>query len=176
MIFSRGDLSLSEGAMAWNGRKGILMNYILYNPLSGKKDGKKIAESIARGAAEGARVIDMTEKIDYNELFDSLGENDSLYVLGGDGTLNRFVNELGDRELNASVYYYPSGSGNDFAKDVNPEAGDSAFKINDYIKGLPTVVANGVKSRFINGIGYGLDGFCCAVGDRERENNKKKIN
>lgn len=153
-----------------------LMKYILYNPLSGKKDSEKIASAIASEAMENATVIDMTAEEDYGALLDKLGSEDSLYVLGGDGTLNRFVNVIGDRRIAASVYYYPSGSGNDFAKDVNPDANESAFKINEYIEGLPTVTVNGVSSRFINGVGYGLDGYCCAVGDRERAKNKKKIN
>ena len=32
-----------------------------------------------------------------------------------------------------------------------------------------------MKKRFINGIGYGIDGYCCEVGDQLREAGKEKI-
>ena len=36
---------------------------------------------------------------------------------------------------------------------------------------------NGVEYSFINGVGYGIDGYCCEVGDQiRRETPEKKIN
>ena len=35
---------------------------------------------------------------------------------------------------------------------------------------------NGKKYKFINGIGYGIDGYCCEVGDKMREEAVKDIN
>ena len=32
---------------------------------------------------------------------------------------------------------------------------------------------NGTERLFINGVGYGIDGYCCEVGDRLREQNQK---
>ena len=34
-----------------------------------------------------------------------------------------------------------------------------------YAQKLPTVTVNGKAYRFLNGIGYGIDGYCCQVGE-----------
>ncbi|MFR6640598.1 MAG: hypothetical protein ACLUSP_04125 [Christensenellales bacterium] len=41
---------------------------------------------------------------------------------------------------------------------------------------LPLVTVNGVTRKFINGIGYGIDGYCCEVGDKMRAEGKQNIN
>ena len=49
--------------------------------------------------------------------------------------------------------------------------------INKYLRKLPVVKVNGMKRKFINGIGYGIDGYCCEVGDKQRaKDNGKQIN
>ena len=48
--------------------------------------------------------------------------------------------------------------------------------INDYIKDLPIVEVNGMTRRFINGIGYGIDGYCCEVGDELAKKSDKPVN
>lgn len=42
-----------------------------------------------------------------------------IHILcGGDGTLNRFINDLGGVKLSCEILYFPGGSGNDFAHDI----------------------------------------------------------
>lgn len=42
---------------------------------------------------------------------------------------------------------------------------------------MPVVTVNGKKYRFLNGVGYGIDGYCCEIGDMMREKDStKKIN
>ena len=48
--------------------------------------------------------------------------------------------------------------------------------IREYIKNLPTISVNGTTRKFINGIGYGVDGMCCEIADQMKEAGKKKIN
>ena len=48
--------------------------------------------------------------------------------------------------------------------------------MNEFLKSLPEVTVNGEKHYFINGIGYGIDGYCCEEGDRLREISDKPIN
>ena len=38
------------------------------------------------------------------------------------------------------------------------------------------MTVNGVTRRFLNGVGYGIDGYCCLEGDRLRETSKKPVN
>ena len=49
--------------------------------------------------------------------------------------------------------------------------------INKYLENLPTVYVKELEKKFINGIGYGIDGYCCQVADEiKRKNPSKKIN
>ncbi len=146
------------------------MNYILYNPISGHGNCKAIAEKLGAGSKE-AKLIDMTS-ISYSDFFRDLAAEDTVTVCGGDGTLNRFVNALPEAQPQSKVFYYPSGTGNDFYADVCPEKSDALIEITDYIKGLPTVNVNGKEYKFINGVGYGIDGYCCEVGDKMRAAGK----
>ena len=139
------------------------MKYVLYNPLSGNGNSKAVAEKFSDGR-EDTKLIDMTET-DVGALIAEASEADDFYIFGGDGTLNRFVNMLRDKSLSGNVYYYPSGTGNDFCADVEKENPKEPFLINDYIKDLPTVTVNGQDYKFINGVGFGIDGYCCEVGD-----------
>ena len=41
---------------------------------------------------------------------------------------------------------------------------------------MPTVEVKGKRYRFLNGVGYGIDGYCCKVGDEQREKSDKPIN
>ena len=149
------------------------MNYILYNPLSGEKNGREVAQELAKALSEAKEIIDMTSIKDYGRFFSMLSDTDTVTVIGGDGTLNRFVNEISEQTLPCEVLYLPLGSGNDFAKDVCPDNEGKSFSIGEYIKNLPLVTVNGKQVRFINGVGYGIDGYCCAVGDELRRKNKK---
>ena len=37
-----------------------------------------------------------------------------------------------------------------------------------YLKCIPTVRVNGMEKLFLNGIGFGIDGYCCEEGDKKR--------
>ncbi|MBE6036799.1 MAG: diacylglycerol kinase family protein [Clostridiales bacterium] len=118
--------------------------------------------------------VNMDDIKNYKVFLEGLEPADSIILCGGDGTLNYFVNAAKGLKLPREVYYYAIGSGNDFARDLGHEAGDDPnYTINRYLEELPTVTANGRKLLFLNGVGYGIDGYCCQEGDRIREENKK---
>ena len=113
----------------------------------------------------------------YQELFDSLEKDDEVVICGGDGTLNYLVNDLDCDAVDNAIYYYPTGTGNDFWTDLGKTEDDPPMIINKYLRKLPVVKVNGIKRKFINGIGYGIDGYCCEVGDKQRaKDNGKPIN
>ena len=68
------------------------------------------------------------------------------------------------------------GSGNDFFNDIKEKAKNGFIRLNEYLKDLPVITVKGRKSFFLNGIGYGIDGYCCEEGDRQRARSTKKIN
>ena len=152
------------------------MNYVLYNTLSNNKQGEKAAdELIAKiGGAEKKSVIG----IDYVAFLNELTAKDVVYLVGGDGTLNIFVNAVYGQTFKCKIYFCPAGSGNDFINDVKDDEAykDGIVDIMKFVKNLPTVYVNGMKRRFINGIGFGLDGVCCEMGDAQRAKSDKPVN
>lgn len=152
------------------------MNYVLYNPLANNKHGKDNAKKLDEKLnGEKLTYLDIT-KTDVLSLFETLSSNDKVIIAGGDGTLNHFINSLGDNTLSQQIYYYPTGSGNDFMKDVSKDGDDSLILLNPYLKDLPVVTVNGKDYRFLNGIGYGIDGYCCEEGDKLQAKSDKKVN
>lgn len=150
--------------------------HILFNPHAGNGSGEARARALAEQYEEEAVCLDMTALHSYADFFASCSPSDAIVLCGGDGTLNRFINETDGLELPCQILYDAVGTGNDFLKDL-PEAGDNRpIAIDRYIRDLPFVEVNGKKYRFLNGIGFGIDGYCCEVGDRLKEQNAKHIN
>ena len=149
------------------------MTHILYNAFADNGNGEKNArESLAR--IEGAVFDDVTALADVQSYMDGLTAEDTLIVTGGDGTLNRLVNTIEDKEYPFPIFYAPAGSGNDFFNDVKDQAEDGMVRLNRYIRDLPTVTVKGKSYRFLNGVGYGIDGYCCEVGDKMKETDPGK--
>ncbi len=150
------------------------MIYVLYNPLCGDRNGAEKAKELTKLYKDKElEFIDITKIDDYRKLTDSLENDDSLIICGGDGTLNRFINDTYELNIKNSILYYAMGNGNDFLREIGKEVGCAPFRINDYIKDLPTVTVNEKTYHFLNGIGFGIDSYCCEVGDMLREKNKK---
>lgn len=149
------------------------MKYYLYNSLSNngiKPDFLEIVERLEN--TEIKEIIDL----DYQEFLKNLKEEDEIVIVGGDGTLNYFVNEIKDLEINNRIYYRASGTGNDFMHDIEKIDGEEIL-INQYVHNLPTVYVKDVERKFLNGVGYGIDGYCCEVADEiKKKTPNKKIN
>ena len=156
----------------------IMAKYnVLYNPLAGNGKGENAAKKLKELLnGDELTFTDMTKVNDYRALFASMPEDERVIVSGGDGTLNRFINDTEEVAFANHVYYYATGSGNDFLKDIGGNVGDKPVCIDKYLKALPTVDVKGKSYRFINGIGYGIDGYCCEVGDKLRETSDKPLN
>ena len=149
-------------------------NYcIIYNPLSGNKTGTASAKALQE-RLQVTECIDMTTIESYESFFaERKGMN--VVICGGDGTLNHFLNDISDIEIESSLYFSPGGSGNDFFRDIGADAND-IICIDEYIKNLPTCTIGDKEMKFINGIGYGIDGYCCEEGDKLRLQSDKPIN
>lgn len=151
--------------------------YILYNPKAGNGSAKEAALKLAEKLnCTDVDYIDVTTNIDYTTFAPTLNEDDVLVVMGGDGTLNHFVNATKDVDIKQEVLYYSGGTGNDFLRDIDKEVGCDPFSIKKYIERLPTVTINGNTYRFLNNVGFGIDGYCCEVGDKLKAAEVKNIN
>lgn len=143
------------------------MNYVLYNAKSHNETSQESLDKTLK-MLEGKEVtkISVFDVTSYEEFFSKMNEGDVVYLLGGDGTINHFVNDVANIDIKVPVYYMGAGTGNDFMTDIKEDANEYGFaQINDYIKDLPVCTVKGKDYRFVNGIGYGLDGECVAVAD-----------
>ena len=148
--------------------------YVLYNPLAGNRTCKDSMCGLDL-PEESTVFCDMTEIEDYSEFLKGLTSEDIIVICGGDGTLNRFVNSTEGIELENEIFYCAAGSGDDFLHDLELPTG-KLHKIGEFLKNLPTVNVKGKIYRFLNGIGFGIDGYCCEEGDRVRQRTTKPIN
>lgn len=150
--------------------------YILYNPAAGNGQTKEDLSLLDLVMDVELIHVDITNLEDYSAFINKLNPDDLLIIAGGDGTLCRFVNDTEGLDFPCEILYYPTGSGNDFAHDLGKHKNDNPFPITKYLQNLPTVEVRGKKYRFLNGVGYGIDGYCCEIGDELRKIPGKKIN
>ena len=149
---------------------------ILYNPLANNGKGLQTSEALrAMFPDDDLHFEDLTAIGDYASYFADLSAGDVVILCGGDGTLNRFINDTEGLTLNREILYFAAGSGNDFRHDVcGADEENKPFSLAKYIRDLPTVTVKDKTYRFLNGIGYGIDGYCCEVGDAIRQNTPDK--
>lgn len=93
--------------------------YVLYNPHAGNGRGKEEAEKLTDIMKGDELVFDDITKINnYKAFFDGVRDDEAVIIAGGDGTLNRFVNDMGETEPSKDIFYFAVGSGNDFLHDT----------------------------------------------------------
>ena len=151
------------------------MIYLLLNPLANNSKGEQDAR---QWAAENNVECEFTSLLDIKDMkafFDGLKEDDEVILTGGDGTINRFANDVYGYELKNPVYYVKCGSGNDFYRDNEHLAVDGKIDIRPMMKNLPLITVKGIQRRFVNGIGYGIDGETCRIGDIQRATSDKPV-
>ena len=153
------------------------MKYVIFNPKSRNGNNQEIINSLETIIGEKVEsVVSVLDRENYLNLLKSLTKDDALYIVGGDGTLHYFVNDIEDGNVEYEVYFYAGGTGNDFYRDVKKDSDTNLIKVNDYIRNLPTVIINGVSRKFINGVGFGIDGYCCEKGDELQAKSDKPVN
>ena len=152
------------------------MIHFLFNPKANNSKGEQDARAWAEAHHLEGEFISLLDIQDMRQFFDGLKETDEVILTGGDGTVNRFANDMYGYEFKNPVFYAKCGSGNDFWRDNEARAKDDRLDLRPLLKNLPLVTVNGIQRRFLNGIGYGLDGETCRVGDIQRETSDKPVN
>ncbi len=140
------------------------MKYYLYNSLANN--------GIKPDLPADAQTVDAVG-LDYPSFFGGLAPEDEVVLVGGDGTLNYFINALDPAAIKNNVYLLGAGTGNDFLHDIDKQPGEEVL-LNPYLTNLPTVCVNGMEKRFINNMGFGIDGYCCEVADQIKEKEPQK--
>lgn len=150
---------------------------VLYNPHAGSGRGTEESQKLKDILKDTElQFFDVTKITDYVSFWKEIPGEWDVILSGGDGTLNHFINDAGALDSSRKIYYYASGSGNDFLHDIGGKKGDAPVLINRYLENLPEVTVDGKTCRFLNGIGYGIDGYCCEVGDAQRLKSDKPVN
>lgn len=130
---------------------------------TGLENAKKLQEMLKDDELE---YVDLVGKDDCAALLKSFAKDQKFILSGGDGTINYFINHIDEKDIPENFYYFPAGTGNDFYHDISErENNNGIIQINKYLKNLPTCEVNGKTYKFIDNVGYGIDGYCCEVAD-----------
>lgn len=150
--------------------------YVLTNKKAGNRDVELDSAALEVVYNDPLVFLDVTQITNYRVFLSGMEPDDYLIIAGGDGTLNHFINNTAGMKLPEKVLYCPAGTGNDFARELGKSYADGPFPIREYLEHLPVVEVNGQKRYFLNGVGYGIDGYCAEEGDKLREQGNTKIN
>lgn len=118
------------------------MKYYLYNPLSRNGQTKEFIQQ-----QDLTNVYDSTDAKQINDLALNLKENDTIVLIGGDGTLHYIINKF-PFVLNYQLEVYEYGSGNDFAQALKDKQKAYLYNVNQ-------------EQSFINSFGIGFDALIC---------------
>lgn len=154
------------------------MNYILFNPKANSDTGEKsllVTKEKLKARFGEMESVNLIET-DINSFIKTRTSEDNIVLLGGDGTLNHFVNAIQNLEVPCNLYLIKAGTGNDFLNDVKYLVdSDGLALINNYIKNLPYIIVNNKKHYFVNGVGLGIDGQVCKVVDEKKKKGAKRV-
>ena len=148
---------------------------ILSNPVAGGRRSSEILERL-RSQHPGAHVITSSEPVGARELVRglSLGQSDTLAVLGGDGTIHQAVSGLFEGRVDAlpTLAIFPCGSGNALAAALNINstlaAEETLRKGHGRSIDVAKVETDSGTSHAINVIGWGLSARVTLLGDKMR--------
>ncbi len=130
------------------------MYIILYNPLSKNKKAKRVTKKIVelfKANKAPFRLKSLLKIKDIEQYIKSRPKDINFLLLGGDGTINTFINQTYSLHLEQKIYLIGVGSGNDFMRTLKQQKP----------KTQPVMrMKYDRKSRyFINGSGLGMDGM-----------------
>lgn len=129
---------------------------VLYNPLAGDGNGRSAALRLPELLPDSElRFYDLTEIASLPSFLAKLDPKAALLLAGGDGTLAHFVSSVSALPPRGEVYYYATGTKNDFWRDLGRQLGDPPVRINRYLDGLPTARIGRAEHRFLNGVTLG---------------------
>lgn len=154
-----------------------MLYYVLFNPLSAnRRSNIHLHEFKEKYKDDEIIVIDVIDHKLTIDFLEGIDANAKVVIIGGDGTLNHFINDIKGYKPKNNIYLYSGGTGNDFIRDVKDRLEDDLILLNDLISDLPTVTIDDEQSLFINGIGFGIDGYVCTEGIKLAEKCKGEVN
>lgn len=87
------------------------MNYLFYNPSA--RNGKAAEDlQLIKKTLDGqdVEIYAVTDIDDYVSVIDKIQPEDIVYIVGGDGTLNRFINDSTNLRILGDIFFLFSGN------------------------------------------------------------------
>lgn len=87
------------------------MNYLFYNPSA--RNGKAAEDlQLIKKTLDGqdVEIYAVTDIDDYVSVIDKIQPEDIVYIVGGDGTLNRFINDSTNLRILGDIFFLLSGN------------------------------------------------------------------
>lgn len=137
------------------------MAIILFNP---KAKSSNIHHALKRFKASRKdfddTYVDLTTVDDFNSF---LNTKETLFLIGGDGTINHFYNQIMDlKNFGRTIMLEPAGTGNDYYRTLKVQKAP--------LTSIMQVSYHNQNRVFINGMGIGIDGY---IGLRVNKHKKK---
>jgi len=149
------------------------MTYILFNPLANGGHGDRGVGRVEDALrAEEPKTMDITG-MDTGAFLRGLSGEDKVILCGGDGTINRLVNDLDGKAPEVPIHVWRFGTGNDFIRDTAGKNGPNTVLLNDYMGNLPLAEFSGQRRFFLNGCSLGVDAEVCRAMEENRLKPKK---
>lgn len=131
------------------------MDLIIYNPLSKNAKSNVFTHKLVRQYKKSGipfRLKSVLKIEDIRLYLEEKSHIDNVILLGGDGTINRLVNNIADYDIKQTIYLKSNGSGNDYLRSLksNDEKPQTVMQ---------ATYDNGFKTYFMNGVGMGVDGL-----------------
>jgi YegS/Rv2252/BmrU family lipid kinase len=130
------------------------MLLILYNSNSGNGKGESIAQVVSESLDAKGISYHSYKDHEWPEITEFY---DAVWLIGGDGTLNYYLNKYPNAKL--SIGLYPGGTGNDFYSNLQSH-NNIVQLVDQYLDTTTRTIDVGMcnSQRFINTIGIGFDG------------------
>jgi len=129
------------------------MFIILHNPLSKSKKSKRTTKHVVdefKRRNIPFRLKSLLKIRDIEDYIKKTPKDIKILLLGGDGTINTFINNTYNLAIENDIYLKATGSGNDFLRSLKKQRPASQF--------IGQMRYNQKNRFFMNGAGMGIDG------------------
>lgn len=144
------------------------MDLLLYNPLSKNNKSNITTHKLVRYYKKNNLAFRLKSIVKIEDTVQYLKAKDqfkNIILLGGDGTINRFVNDIKNYQLTTPIYLLPNGSGNDFLRSLRKQDLHSQ-------EIMQANYNNQSSQLFLNGSGIGIDGLVLEYIDQSKHKGK----
>lgn len=144
------------------------MDLLLYNPLSKNNKSNITTHKLVQYYKKNNLPFRLKSIVKIEDKVKFLEEKDTfknIILLGGDGTINRFINDIEDYNLTTPIYLKPNGSGNDFLRSLKRQK-------NPTQEIMRATYNNQTSQLFLNGSGIGIDGLVLEYIEQSKNKGK----